>query len=455
MRISFQRLLIITIVAMLALLEPVLPVQAGGLNSPRQALTNLTIEPLKPVVTGDHPTVTVHLTAEFGKPIPKQPIILLVDGKRKAEGVTDSRGIAVMTLKFKFPAGRYQLTAIYPGVLSIGVPSAVAKTNMRVESAKVAIYTVPPTPGVVFKLDGQTYTSDKEGVVNLEVDLGGTYPLEVLPIDHSNLASNIRMEFSRWNDNVFTPTREVHFPREDRLEAGFTVNYQVNQEFRDLSGELVDPARISSIVIRGVGTTFTFDKAGPIWLPANRLTRRIGDRLESEEILYYFRDVNIDGANVVNKGEQRFRIQPDDVWPVQVLLYSARFSARDAMFHFPIGKGIELTYPDGHKQEFFFDSANAELVIPALARGSYSARIIGAGGSAPPTPVHLSRDQGVELLMLSYLDIAVIVGIPLLIALAFFFIGRPHWFRVLRHPSKIRELVYEQREHSEHGPALR
>jgi hypothetical protein len=197
------------------------------------------------------------------------------------------------------------------------------------------------------------------------------------------------------------------------------------------------------MTVRGVGTTHTFEGAGPIWLPANRLTRRIGERLESEEILYYFRDVTIDGANVINKGEQRFRIRPDDVWPVQVLLYSAHFSARDAMFGFPIGKGIELTYPDGRKEEFFFDSSNAEIVIPSLARGSYSARIIGIGGSAPPTPVHLSRDQSIELVMLSYLDMGVILGIPLAIALTFFFIGRPRWYHVLRHPSKYRELAFQ------------
>jgi hypothetical protein len=226
------------------------------------------------------------------------------------------------------------------------------------------------------------------------------------------------------------------------LEVGFTVSYRVNQEFFDTKGEPVDPSRIDSLTVRGVGNTFTFDKAGPIWLPANRLTRRVGERLESEEILYYFREIIVDGANVVNKSEQRFRIRPDDVWPVQVLLYSARFSARDAMFRFPIGKGIELTLPDGHVEEFLFNSENAEVVVPGLARGSYSARITGAGGSAPPTPVHLSRDQSIELLMLSYLDIALIIGIPLLIALAFFFIGRPSWLRVIRHPSKYRELVY-------------
>ena len=115
------------------------------------------------------------------------------------------------------------------------------------------------------------------------------------------------------------------------------------------------------------------------------------------------------------------------------------------MFRFPIGKGIELTYPDGHMEEFFFDAENAEVVITGLARGSYSARIIGAGGSAPPTPVHLSRDQNIELLMLSYLDIALIIGIPFIIALAFFLIGRPYWVRIIRHPSKYRELVYGNR----------
>jgi hypothetical protein len=58
--------------------------------------------------------------------------------------------------------------------------------------------------------------------------------------------------------------------------------------------------------------------------------------------------------------------------------------------------------------------------------------VISHGGSAPPTPIHLSRDQDVELLVLSFLDMAVIFGVPLAIALALFFFGRPlfiHKFR--------------------------
>jgi hypothetical protein len=48
--------------------------------------------------------------------------------------------------------------------------------------------------------------------------------------------------------------------------------------------------------------------------------------------------------------------------------------------------------------------------------------------------------------MLSHLDLALIIGIPALIALAFFFLGRPRWLRVVRHPSKYRELVYQNNQ---------
>lgn len=441
MKRPLQRLFSIMVLASLGLFAYAIPAQASPALQGRPA--NLAIEPLQPVVIGTHPVITVHLTAEFGQPIANQPIIIFIDGIRKAEGKTDSRGIASIPLKYIFPAGTYHIQVVYPGIISIGVNRATAEADLIIQPSKIAIYTVPPIPGVKFKLNDKVYTSDENGVVNLDINLSGRYVLEVLPVDQDKLPASTRLEFARWNDNVFTSKREVYFPRDRQLEVGFTVNYLVNQEFYDTQGKPVDPARVSSITIRGVGNTYTFNGAGPQWLPANRLTRRVGERLQSEEIVYYFRSVTIDGANVINQSEQRFHLRPNDVWPVQVLLYSVRFSAWDAMFHFPIGKGIELTYPDGHKKEFLFDSKDKEIVISGLARGSYSARITGATGSAPPTPIHLSRDIDAELLMLSLIDIAVIFGLPLAIALVFFFIGRPRWFRVLQHPSRYRELVYQ------------
>ncbi len=440
---SFKRLLIPLVVTVLALFGSTALVHAGSLAVPALDVSNLTVDPVQPFVTGEHPTLTVHLTSQYGAPIIKQPILVLMDGKLKARGQTDSQGIATITLQYKFAAGTYNLAVVYPGIVSIGLPAAVARVSITADPAKLAIYTVPPTPNVVIKLNAQTYTTDKNGAATIQVNTSGTYALTVLPIDQKSLPSNVRMDFARWNDYVFTPTRQIYFPRINRLEIGFTIKYQVNQVFHDTEGKLVDPARISSMTIKGAGSTYTFNKAGPMWLPANRLLRRINEHLESDEIVYYFKDVTIDGANVVNDGEQRFGIRPDDVWPVKVLLYNVNFSAQDAIFHSPIGKGVQLTYPDGQTRQFLFNSSGAEVTVPSLARGSYTAKIFGARGSAPSTPLHLSRDQDVQLLMLSRLDMGLMGGIPLLIAIVFFFIGRPIWLRVLRHPSRYRDLVYQ------------
>ncbi len=419
--------------------------ESNIVQKPQYIRSNLTMDPLPPVSLGDHPVLVFHLTTDFDKPIQGQPILVFVDGKRKAIAYTDSNGTASVTLRFKFEAGTYKIRAVYPGVAKIGFPADAVEATMDVQASDATIYTVPPVAGVNFKFNNEIYTTDANGTVTLKITKSGMYPLELLPIDEAAMPSDVRMEFDRWNDNVFTPSREIYFPRDRRLEVGFVFKYQVDQIFYDAEGTLVDPARVSSMSLRGVGRTYTFDHAGPQWLPGNRLARRIGERLESEDILYYFRDIIIDGANVINKSEQRFHIRPNDTWSVNVLLYSAHFSAEDAMFHFPMGRGVELTYPDGHKQEFLFESAQSGLTVPALARGSYTVKVLSNGGSSPPTPMYVSKDQEVELLVLSYFDMAVIFGLPLAFALLLLFKGRPHLYRVIRHPSRLRELVYPSR----------
>lgn len=448
-----RRLFVAFLLIFLSLFQFITLAQAGasqGMLPPAQATpppqvkaANVTLDLLKPFALGDHPTIVAHLTTQFGDPIPNQPIIIFVDGKRKATGLTDSAGLATIILKYKFSAGQYHIKALYEGVYVLSLPAASAETDMVIQAAKATIRTIPPMAGIHFRFGGQVYTSDENGFVNFEVNDSGSYALEVLPIDAELLPPNVTMEFSRWNDNIFTARRQVYFPRVRALQAGFVFNYAVKQVFYDTTGALVDPARVSSMTLKGLGRLYTFDRAGLIWLPANRLTRRIGEQLESQDILYYIKDIQIDGANVINKSQQSFHLKPDDVWSINVLLYSIRFTSRDAMFHFPIGTGIELTYPDGHINEFFFDSAKSEIEISSLARGSYSATVISRGGSAPPTSIHLSRDQDVELLVLSFLDMGIIFGVPLTLALVLFFIGRPRLLHALRHPSRFRELAYQ------------
>jgi transposase-like protein len=162
----------------------------------------------------------------------------------------------------------------------------------------------------------------------------------------------------------------------------------------------------------------------PHWLQSSRVSRGT-DGLEETKILYSVVSVVVDGANVVSEAQQRFYVQPNDVWPIKLMLYSARFTARDALFHFPIGSGIRLDYPDGRSQEFLFDS-NDELEIRSLARGLYHVTVTGAKGIAPPTPLALSRDQDMQLLVLSNVDLSVMFAVAASLALGLLFFGRPH-----------------------------
>src|ERR1041384_4962334 len=138
MKIFTRRLLFsfaITILSVFSLVSPAYASQFphNPLPSFQGRAANLTVEPLKPLALGDHPVVTVHLTAQFGQPIANQPIIIFMDRHRKAAGKTDSRGIAVIPLKYKFPAGTYQLEVVYPGIPKIGLPYTSTKADMIVE----------------------------------------------------------------------------------------------------------------------------------------------------------------------------------------------------------------------------------------------------------------------------------------------------------------------------------
>src|SRR5688572_15708486 len=168
MKSSLKRIFFLFIAVWLVLFTFITPVYAGEMSLRRPA--NLTLEPLQPLTVGDHPTIVAHLTAEFGQPIRNQPIIIFIDGKRRAEGRTDSRGIASIPLRYKFEAGTYRILAVYPGIISIGVNRATAELGMVIEPARTAIYTVPPVPGLKFTLDGQTYETDENGIANLEVN---------------------------------------------------------------------------------------------------------------------------------------------------------------------------------------------------------------------------------------------------------------------------------------------
>src|SRR5688572_11915214 len=387
--------------------------------------TTLTIEPPIPVSVGNPAFIVLKLVSSKGEPVVNQRVQLFVNGKRERQVRTDATGTATIRVT-REKAGTYALSATFNGSKAPSLGSSKAAADLVVSPATVEIIVTPPLPDIKFSLDGRVFASDDYGVARIKVSQTGKYQLDILPLELND--ENIQMHFGRWGDEAFEPNREIEIPLKKPLEVGFEVSYRVSQTFVDLDYQTVDSSRISSITYKGSnGATFTFEDTGPHWLPAGRIIR-LNNGLQETKILYSVMSVVIDGANVVSQAQQRFYVHENDLWTIQVLLYAVRFTARDALFGFPIGTGIHMEYPDGDVQSYSFDPKEG-YALEGLARGIYRVTVTGAQGYAPPTPIALSRDQDVELMVFSYLDMGFLASIGLMLSVGLLAYGRPYIFK--------------------------
>jgi transposase-like protein len=426
MKIKLGRLCLSLLLGITYLMMTISGVEAARAD---RVATRLTIEPLQPLVIGERGNITVHLTNMAGEwvgAVANEVLYLFVDDVQERRIRTDDSGTGIFPIRDDLALGKHSIRVVYPG--SSGLVESSATAVLEVVPAQVEIYTIPPVSNVVFSLAGRTFKSDTAGVARIAVPVRGTYTLEVLETPGEDTDTSAK--FSRWDDEVFTPYRDIQVPLAAPIGAGFEISHQVRQTFVDLFDKPVDPERITSLTIKGSnGIVYKFADGQPRWLPAGRVVRRAFG-LEETKILYSVVDVTVDGSNVVSQAQQKFYVDPNDLWQIQLMLYSAEFNARDAFFHFPIGKGIRLEYPDGHTKEFLFGSKNT-ITVNSLARGLYHVTVIGASGMAPPTPLAMSRDQTVELIVLSRLDMEIALGFGVCLALGLLFFGRPHLLQLL------------------------
>ncbi len=387
--------------------------------------TKLTIEPPATIQVGGRSIVVMHLVTSKGQPIVKQRVDLFINGTHRRSARTNASGDISIRIQ-ENAVGTYKLYAIFKGSRIPSLAPSSADAQLIVTPATIEVHVTPSLPNIKFSLDDKVFASDAYGVARIDVSKAGTYHLELLPLEIQD--PNIQMEFGRWGDEVFKTYRDIQVPMDQPLQVGLEVSYQVSQKFIDLSGRPVDSSRVSSVTLKGSnGTTYTFDDTKPHWLPSGRVVR-LNNGLEETKILYSVISVVIDGSNVVSQAQQRFFVNPNDVWPVKLLLYKASFTARDALFGFPIGTGIHMEYPDGEIQSYSF-ATDQGTTIDGLARGIYHVRATGAKGYAPSTPLALSRDQDVELMVFSYLDIGVLSALGLLLSLGLLLFGRPYLVR--------------------------
>jgi hypothetical protein len=276
--------------------------------------------------------------------------------------------------------------------------------------------TVPPLPHARFLVDGKTVFANAKGEVTF--DLPGVktkfYPQHVHPQDHA-LGPDSVAKFARW------------YGKHRSLTYG--INYRMTFAFRDLASNVVDSDVVTSMTLKSrTGVRTNVAKGAPVWLPGSRVVPFSGE-LVSKGIDYQVERAYVDGANVVNRAQQRFAPAKTRHLSVRLLFYSLKVSTRDALFGFPVGEAVELRYPSGRTVRR--DLNDGKVTLPSLPRGTYDVKVVASGVSFT-RPVSVSRNQEVELKVVSYLDMVLAFGAMIAVAVGLLLVRRPRLVRAVK-----------------------
>jgi hypothetical protein len=302
---------------------------------------------------------------------------------------------------------------VVAAALTFASASRAAVGQSSNQPATLTIVTVPSLAGVHLAFDGRTYVTGRRGNVRIETTRG-QHLLQIL--DTRLNSPGVRSTFSRWEDNRYTAARTITIRRNTVVDAGFQQSVRVSFAFADLSGR---PAvgRVSRMTLSNtLGSRISFSPSWPQWLRATGLARSFRG-LEPTFVQYSVEQALVNGSNVVNQSQQRFYPAKTRRFTTQLLLYSARVRVRDFLFGNSIGNQLLLVYPNGdHVVE---PLRNGALLLSSLPRGTYGIDVR-AGGYVPSVSLALSKNQSLDVKVVSYLDmfllfVLVLVSVTVLI----------------------------------------
>jgi phospholipase C len=299
-----------------------------------------------------------------------------------------------------------------PAVLAIAVLLTLRTDAAEAQAPRggpvpPTIQTVPAAPGMRFALDGHRFEADRAGRATPPAAFRRA-GASLRALD-TEIAPGVRARFDRWYSG--------------RRIAALNLYHRVGISFVDLDANVVAPSAVTSVTLRGSdGSRHVLAGARRVWLQGNRVVPESQGRTSTR--LYYSADkVLVAGSNVVHRGQQRFFPAASPKMQLRLLLFAVRVTVRDALLGFPIGSAVRLEYPDGREQREAL-GPSADLTVKSLPRGDYRVSVEALGMSSS-RPIALSRDQEVDLRVISWLDIAVVLMVLGSLALALLFIRRP------------------------------
>ncbi|HYM52346.1 MAG TPA: LysM peptidoglycan-binding domain-containing protein [Candidatus Dormibacteraeota bacterium] len=358
------------------------------------------------VVAGEYGEVLATLQTASGASIPDERLLMtLLDNVLQRR--TNTTGSTSFRIRNDLAPGTYPMSFRFPGT-SVYTASQ-AEATLVVTQPTVDVQTMPPLEGVLFVLGDERAESDVGGLARIPYT--PPRPLELPTPGDLELSDRVVARFDRWFGS----------PASDQT-ATYSLFYRIQLSFTDLAGSPVDRSLVTGITIKNsVGERFELTNEREMWVQGSRVVPLSGG-FESKDIYYTVESVTVNGANVVNRSQQKFIPREVVDWSIHLLFYSAEVKVHDALLRFSTGSAIRLEYPDGHVVEL--PLVDGQLSLPSLPRGNYTISVVGPGLTIP-RPLAVTRDQEVVLELISWLDIS-LVAIGVLVGMAaLLLLGRP------------------------------
>ncbi|MFG2057489.1 hypothetical protein ACGFI9_26065 [Micromonospora sp. NPDC048930] len=343
---------------------------------------------------------------------------------------------------------RAALLSLAAAVLTVVVlPTAASAGPASTRPGILHLQTVPPLPGVVVRVDGQSARSDARGRLQVRVrnfvDLA-----KRLVVPETRIGPDRKVVFDRFRGDVDAGARGR------TVELGLRTARLVSWSYLDRFGNAVPTDRVTAMRLRS-NTGEIHDLAGaeltrPLWVAESR-TQQGPQGLVSKQLYYVVDSAMVDGTSVVNRAGQRFVPWEQQAWVVQLLFFRVAFTATDMFFTRQVGDGIELTRADGGIERLRF-GRDGTAVVPDLPRGTYTITVFG-GGVSFGRPVSISKDQEVTLTVISPADLTLVTLAVLGVAVGLVLLGRPHLLARLRRAG--RALTTRNRVRPRPGPRHR
>jgi len=291
----------------------------------------------------------------------------------------------------------------------------------------LTVITVPALRGLPFELDGELARTDATGTARFTQE--HNFGKHTLTAEQLTVQSPLqRYRFVRWAgqrdpDQAFrAEVNGLPMRASYTVTAAYAVEYPLRPTFTGRDGAPLAPERIDAVTVRtDTGAIVALDPGTTAWLAGLTPVYR-SSSLTLRRSSYTLQAVMVDGANVVDVGQQSFHPAARTPVVFSTKFFDLTIRAHDALFRHPIGGRATVIYPDGSVRTVTL-GADRTVTLTDLPRGVYVVRLLGSG-STLPTQVTLSRNAAAELVLLSWRDLIVMACVGLALAAGLLAMGR-------------------------------